>query len=82
MLRTPYSPDFIMLYFQFCHKAVEIHGMPCPLIRPFLWEPWGRDQCDNVTCEPALYGLDKDSSDIEEFTKQTGEAVISVQRYV
>lgn len=44
-------------------KVVEKHGMQCPLNRPFLWEPWGRDQCDNMTCEPALYGLDKDLSD-------------------
>lgn len=25
--------------------------------------PGGRDLCDNMTCEPALYGHDKDSSD-------------------
>lgn len=56
--------------------------MPCPPIGPFLWEPWGRDQGDNATCEPALYGLDKDSSDTEEFTKQTGEAAISGRLYV
>lgn len=37
--------------------------MQCPGNRLFLWEPWGRDLCDNMTCEPALYGPDKDSSD-------------------
>lgn len=44
-------------------EAVEILSMQCPGKRPFLWEPRGRDLCDNVTCEPALYGHDKDSSD-------------------
>ncbi len=43
--------------------AVEILGMWRPGNRLFLWEPWGRDLCDNMTCKPALYGPDKDSSD-------------------
>lgn len=53
-------------------KAVEMLGMYCPGKRLFLWEPWGRDLCDNMTCEPALYGHDKDSSDTRVYQTDRG----------
>lgn len=43
--------------------AVEVFYKRCPGNTLFLWEPRGRDLRDSVTCEPALYGHDKDSSD-------------------
>lgn len=44
-------------------KAVEFLSPRCPGSRLFLWEPRGRDLCDNMAREPALYGHDKDPSD-------------------
>lgn len=56
-------PTFSTLLTTLHFSPFEILGMWCPGKRPFLWELWGRDPCDSLTCEPALYGLDKDLSD-------------------
>lgn len=53
-------PQFFFLPYR---KAVELLSSRCPGSWLFLWGPRGRDPCDNMACEPALYGHDKDSSD-------------------
>lgn len=54
-------------------KAVGILNMQCPGNRLILWEPSGRDLCDNMTCEPPLYGYDKDSSDTRVLPNRQGK---------
>uniref|UniRef100_A0AAV2JXJ8 Uncharacterized protein n=1 Tax=Knipowitschia caucasica TaxID=637954 RepID=A0AAV2JXJ8_KNICA len=53
--------------------GLEGRGMlvvQCPGRALFLWAPSGKDLGDNVTCEPAVQGLDKAPSDTA--VQQTG----------
>lgn len=59
-IKTILCPQFFSVPYR---KAVEFLSRRCPGSRLFLWEPRGRDLCDNMAGEPALYGHDKDPSD-------------------
>lgn len=57
-------PDWVLSGSHFFLRQLRYLACSAQGTHSSCGSPGGRDLCDNMTCEPALYGHDKDSSDI------------------